>query len=307
MVDLTFLHNHRVVIFGTGILAAKCVYSLLIRQIQVEYFLNNNCKIQTFCNRPVFSPDENNIKDVFIIVAASENALLSIGKQLRDNGLKEFSDFIYYPLIDKKMVLLHGNCHMSVIKEYLESNETFSKEYCIYYNPLICHNTEHRIREEVLRNCDVLVHEDIQEDNYCGYYLSDKYIRQQLKNDVKDITMPHLFGLGKMLFPQVEYSKDNPPISNGENGNGLFPHADIIIDKCIKRGMSIEDIVLFVKSDEAIGKEYIHKNFTEYMKKIKEREKCWDIKIYDFIMEHYKNEKLFFDIGHGLMSRFSTN
>ena len=115
------------------------------------------------------------MKGIFTIIATAENTFLAISEQLRNMELSEFEDFIFYPLIDRKMVLLHGNCHMSIVKEYLESCEYFNKEYYIYYNPLICNNTEHKIRKEVLKNCDVWIHEDIQENNAYGIYLSDKY------------------------------------------------------------------------------------------------------------------------------------
>ena len=62
--------------------------------------------------------------------------------------------------------------------------------------------------------------------------------------------------------------------------------------------MNVEEICKFVQGDNAIDEKYIMTNFNMYMKKIKEREVCWDIKIYDFIVNHYRKEKLFFDIGH---------
>lgn len=298
MISLTFLKNHRIAIFGTGFDAAKCMYELQQRQIIVENFFNNHCQITSFCGRPVYEPSAENMKGIFIIIATAEKTFLAISEQLRNMELREFEDFIFYPLIDRKMVLLHGNCHMSIVKEYLESCEYFNKEYYIYYNPLICNNIEHKIRKEVLKNCDVWIHEDIQENNAYGIYLSDKYIRQIINSKVLDITIPHLYGLGKAFFPQVEYNKNNPPLSNGVNTNGMFPHADIVIDKCKKKGMNVEQICKFVQGNNAIDEKYIMTNFNMYMKKIKEREVCWDIKIYDFIVNHYRKEKLFFDIGH---------
>ena len=149
MISLAFLKYHRIAIFGTGFDAAKCMFELQQRQIVVENFFNNCCQVTSFCGRPVYEPSAENMKGIFTIIATAENTFLAISEQLRNMELSEFEDFIFYPLIDRKMVLLHGNCHMSIVKEYLESCEYFNKEYYIYYNPLICNNTEHKIRKEV--------------------------------------------------------------------------------------------------------------------------------------------------------------
>lgn len=78
----------------------------------------------------------------------------------------------------------------------------------------------------------------------------------------------------------------------------MFPHGDIVIDECIKRGMSVDEIIAYVKSDSIFSKEAILQNFAEYMEKIKKREEAWDIKIYDYIVLNYKKTKLFYDVGH---------
>lgn len=78
----------------------------------------------------------------------------------------------------------------------------------------------------------------------------------------------------------------------------MFPYADNAIEKCVERGMSVEDTVSFCKSGNVFRKDEVINNFENYMKRIKEREIAWDIKIYDFIMLHYKYEKLFYDEGH---------
>lgn len=113
-----------------------------------------------------------------------------------------------------------------------------------------------------------------------------------------EITVPHLFGLGKAFFPQSAWNQRNEWINNAGDVNGMFPHADVIIDKCVKEGMSTDDIITYCKSDDALDREAIVTNFDIYMEKIKEREKAWDIKIYDFIKQKYRNEKLFYDVGH---------
>lgn len=131
--------------------------------------------------------------------------------------------------------------------------------------------------------------------------MSDEYIRNCFLNKntyPKEIIIPHLFGFGKAFFPQSDWNKRNEKINNGRDRNGMFPHADTVIDECVKQKKTIEEIIDYCKSDSALDKEFIIKNFKIYMKKIKEREEFWNIKIYDFIVENYRNEKLFYDVGH---------
>lgn len=305
MISLSNIQNRDIVIFGTGLDAVKCAYSFYNRKIVVKYFLNNNRQIDTFLGCPVYDLcDKEVLNGEYVIVAVDTmSTYLILVDQLNKLYLEEFTDYIYYKWIDKKLVLLHGNCHMEIIKAYLESSEKFLTQYAIYPNPMIQDNKKKKIHSIVLENCELWIHEDIKADNACGYFLSDEYIREAWKKNInnkekKEIVVPHLFGMGKAFFPQSELCKRTRKMSNAQDINGMFPHTDLIIDKCVAEGMSIEDIVLYCKSDLALESDYIVENFKKYMEKIKEREKSWDIKIHDFILINYQREKLFYDEGH---------
>lgn len=298
MVDISEKKNRKIVIFGTGPDAVRCMYKLVDKKIDVNFFVNSNCKISTFCNRSVYNPEEVLKYKSFIIVGTQRKIYFEISKMLQMMGLVEFEDYIYYEWLDKKVVLLHGNCHMTIIEEYLESSKQFCNKYSIYPNPLICNNKEGKIQESVLINCDVWIHEDIQDNNSFGYNLSDTYLRKHMRNTVKEIKIPHLFGLGKAFFPQSEWNKRNPSLRNGQDANGMFPHSDIIIDKYIEEKKTAEQICSLAFQSDVLDPQFIQENFELYMNKIKERECAWNIKIYDFILEHYKSEKLFYDMGH---------
>lgn len=293
------LKNGRIlVVFGTGLEAVRCMYYLQEKGITVAYYLNNNCKVEQFCNCPVFEPNKENLRDVFVLVASKEHVYPIISKQLEENGLSEFKDYIYYDWIDKKLVLLHGNCHMLIISSLLLSSKTFSRQYSIYPNPLIYENKKGKVEKAVLENCDVWIHEDIRTDNGYSYFLSDEYMRNFIRADAVEIVIPNLFGLGKAFFPQSEANQRNNDIKNGEDTNGMFPRADKVIDKCVEQGMKKEDIIGFCMRDDAISQAEIKQNFRMYIEKMRMREQEWDIKIVDYILENYKKQKLFYDMGH---------
>lgn len=303
MTSINDLKTRKIAIFGTGLDGVKCAYYLHNQRISIKCFLNNNSKIEAFMGYPVYEP--NNIKvsdkDYVIIAVGAISTYLMLAEQLSKMGMEEFKDFIYYKWIGKKIVLLHGNCHMVVIGSYLESSNKFSRKYAIYPNPCICDNKDGYIKDQVFENCDVWIHEDIRKDIEYGYYLSDEHMPNcflEKGKSPKEIIVPHLFGLGKAFFPQSDCNNSNEEINNGRDRNGMFPHADTVIDKCVGEGKKVEDIIKYCKSDAALNGDYIRKNFTEYMERIRKREESWSIKMYDFILDNYQKEKLFYDERH---------
>ncbi len=288
----------KTVVFGTGLDAVKCIYHLQKREIEIAYCLNNNCKEEQFCGYPVYEPDQNHLKNVFLLVAVRSHVYPIISRQLQENGLLEFTDYIYYEWAYKKVVLLHGNCHMAIIRSFLLSSESFNRQYSVYPNPPIYEIKAGKIEKNVLENCDIWIHEDIRPDNDYSYFLSDEYMRNLCRADVTEIIIPHLFGLGKAFFPQSEWNLRNRKIKNGEDANGMFPHADKVIDGCVEQGMDKEAIIEYCMSDQALSRNEIEENFKLYLDKMTIREQKWDIKIVDYILKNYKKRRLFYDMGH---------
>lgn len=294
--------NKAIAVLGLGMDGAKCIYNLQKAGIAPVYCLTNNKKVDYFCGIPVFEISEKIKEELkeYIIIATSKHTYLEIANQLNQYKLKEFEDFLYYSFDRKKIVLLHGNCHMPILEKYLLSSKEFCNTYEIYPNPTICENKEKIISSNICKNINVWIHEDIQAENAYGYYLSDEWIRKNITKEVIDITIPHLFGLGRGFFPQASLKGNtrNSPINNGQILNGIFPNADEIIDQFAEKKWNKIDIINYCNSKNAIKKSEIKKIFKQYLDKIKEREKAWDIKIYEYIMQYYQEEQLFYDPGH---------
>lgn len=205
----------------------------------------------------------------------------------------EFRDYIYFEWLFKKVALLHGNCHMEVIKDFLMSSEQFSNIYAVYPNPPICCNAKGRVEKEVLKNCDLWIHQEIRTDNEYGYLLSDEYMRSNIKADTIEIVIPNLFGLGKFLFIQTDWNKRSRAIANGKDKDGMFPQAGKVIDMCAENGMDKNQILHFCLSGGCFDEGEIKENFKACMEKIRKREKSWDAKISDFINMNYRNKNYF--------------
>lgn len=304
MLSLEHLKGKDIIIWGTGLHAVKCAYFLKQKGFFVQYFMNTDCKISGFMEKPVYAPSPERCKTKFVIVASTENVYISISQQLSSFGMLEVLDFAYYQWFFKQIVLLHGNCHIMPIQEYLGSSTAFTLKYTFYPHPLI-QNGMKPIPLQSMQIMDVWIHEDIRADNPYGYELSDEYMRKGILRTSKEIVIPNLFGMGRAFFPQEKASEDeklitkgNNPIANGDDRNGMFPYVDRVIERALTQMNNVNDIISFCKSKECLSKEEIVDNFHEYIEKIKKREAQWDICITEFILDHYKNEKLFYDSGH---------
>lgn len=281
---------------GTGFYGAKCTYLLRQRGIDIRYYLSKSNCLEKFRGKNVYTENKDNL---FVIVATSLKVYLQIADELRKSGKREFEDFVYYEWLFKKLVLLHGNCHMGIIKEFLLSSAEFRNRYAIYPYPLLVSETkEFRTEPEVFRHIDIWIHQDIQRNNRFGYEVSDDYIKSYIRPETVEVVIPHMYGIGRMLFPQSIELAGNEAINDGNDVDGIFLHGDKVIEQCIDAEMDMDEIIAFCKGDNALKEEEIKDNFRMYMNKLKLRERQWDIKIADFIEENFRKEKLFYDDGH---------
>lgn len=295
MVTVDSLKNKEVVVYGTGINAVKCISFLESQKIKIKYVLDGREGIGKFKNYSVCEPSEQKLNGKYIVVACAEKTYNEIKERLCN--YQEFRDYVYYRWLNKKIIFLHGNCHMDIIEAYLSSSKKFQEMYAIYPTPRIC--TRESLDKDILADMDIWIHEDIQSKNVISYEVADEFLRPLMKENIVEIIIPHLYGLGAAFFPHAKDGNDkNIALLNGAYENGMFPLRDDVIDKCVDQNMNIEQICKYVYEDNIISWEYIIENFNFYIEKIREREMSWDIKILDFILENYKTKKLFYDIGH---------
>lgn len=88
---------------------------------------------------------------------------------------------------------------MAVVRDMLYTSQEFNKKYGIYPLKLI-QELKNKIPDSLLEKVDVLISEDIQENNRFGYEYSVRYLKERIKDDIKLIVIPNLFGMGKAFF-----------------------------------------------------------------------------------------------------------
>lgn len=290
-------NSRKIALWGTGLEAVRFMYST---DLDIDVVIDNNRVSEdwTFRGLPVKKTTElSNLKEYYIVMATSEGVYVQICEGLLSQGLEEFIDFCYCRHIGKKLAVLHGNCHVDVMKSFLGSSQKFNEEYAIYPLPSIYGIREGYIRGEILEHCDLFIHQDIRPDNSCGYKLSDEYVLPQVNVAAHKITVPNLFGYGSMFFPQVIGNPNNSWLFSGRDRNGMFPHGNKVIEKALEEGKSVEDIVRLLES-ACISEDEIIENFAEEVSKMQKREENWDIKISRFILENYKDVQIFYSCWH---------
>ena len=94
-----------IAVWGTGLHGVKAYYYLKTNNIYMSCFVQNNSKITELCDITVKDYSEIiDKKDYFYIIGTGLNAYHEIKKQLIQEGMSEFKDFIYYEWMMKKII-----------------------------------------------------------------------------------------------------------------------------------------------------------------------------------------------------------
>lgn len=278
------------ILYGAGWQAEKFLYTFHEKE-SIAYCIDK-FRTGTFHGIPIYTLDQApDLLRYKIIVVATWDNYEQIRIDLVNKGLTEFLDFIWHEALGKKIAVINANCHGEFYKRYLGQSNLFTKEYIIWYTPALHLRKTDSIPEQLLMVCDLFIHQDIRPQNKFGYKFSDEYILPRLKDGCRTITVPNLVGMGKWNFPtaiEKEY----------RYGTRAMFCRDSVLDTAYQQNKSIVGIKEYITSPDVFPAEKVKRLFEECIAKLKEREKNWDIKISDYILEHYKTEKLFYDYDH---------
>ncbi len=298
------LSEKNIGVFGVGFHSHKCLYLLNRNNIDPVCFFDNYNKDCFFRGKPVLSPNKDSLSGKYIVVAVSEDKYQSIRRQLLDIGLIEFADFIYYRLINHDMAILYGNCHIGIIKKMLESSIVFSEKYSFYPMPVIMELDMQMVTKEVLDECRLFLGQDIRKENPYGENFATEEIEKKLTKECKILIIPNLFGLGTLYFPQYkkEFNNGNRMVSMYFDGKtdpfGYYPFKDSIIEELYSRGYEKNEIIEISENEKCITRNEMDSCFQSCINKIRTREKKWDIKCSEFIINNYKTHRLFYEPEH---------
>ena len=277
-------------IFGAGRRAEQFIVKNFCK-LHVDTVMDNNRK-GDFYGYKIKEPYYD--KQLFVIVTVDEiNSYNVIRNQLMKMGYIEFVDFIPYTIYGKKMALAYGNCHMEAVKGYLEMSSEFNSEYGFY--PLqSLYNMESAPADSIISYADLILHQSIRLNNVYGKCFASENILKKAKLDAKIIAIPNLYGLPKCFFPQLSKKEErrlSNPLSIGHEVN---------IEKWVDEGKTTNEIMQYML--DGSGHIYKHSDINDmwqdFLYKIEIRERQWDIKIKDYILENYRHKKIFSDTWH---------
>lgn len=233
----------------------------------------------------------NHVKKTNSIIVIKEEEQIRL--KLEKEKLNEFKDFIFERFYNKKIVIFYGNCHTESIIKFLRNNNEFTKEYEIYDIPQI-QNIKNKLffSSIIFKKCDLFIHQSIRENNRYGSDFSSKNIIRKLKKECNIISMPNIYQLPKFFFPQYYNSEEI------RFKKSTYFFRDRIIDDLYFKGGNINQIYEKYMDKNLYNKEKLDNEYHNFIKKVKSREKDWDIKVSDFIIENFNKKNLFYDPNH---------
>lgn len=278
------------VLYGTGWYAEQFLYNFKEKD-RVAYCIDG-FRTGTFHGLPIFTLEAAPaLKSHKIIVTVVWENYIEIKKRLKETGLTEFQDYIWADAFDKKIAVINANCHGEFYKRYLYQSKSFTDEYIIWDVPELQVQKDSCIPEELLKACDLFIHQDIRPDNSVGYKFSDEYILPLLESRCRTIVVPNMVGMGKWNFPTAvrkEY----------RYGCHAMFWRDSVLDDAYSKYKNVKDIKKYVSSPDVYPEEKVRELFEACRIRLEEREKNWDVKISDYIFKNYQTEKLFYDYDH---------
>lgn len=324
------MQKPEIAIWGTGNIAKKFYYENGFR-FDIKYFIDNYEPKNCLKHLKIYNPNQIELKRYKIIIAIAE--WKSVSKQLKEQGLVFYKDYIPYDWLEKdeipymdimteiiekadeedivqyyqngrKIAFINGNCQVSRIKQYLKQNKMFSDNYVFLDIPAIHILQQNEVEmlmrhKEIFKKIELFITQNISFHNAFDYRLSNEYLIHLMSKNVQYVRIPNLFF--DVYFPQGGKEQD---VMKDSYVRYMFPYNDAIIDELSEKkgftggGYTVDEITQIINLEELFTPNFLEWVVEYRMKQLKERESKCDIKMMDYIEEHYLNEQLFYSRNH---------
>lgn len=286
-----------IVVWGTGESSARFV--LTHPELNVVAFINDRRSLSEHLGRPAYSAADGRrlIERYYTVIATRGVTFWTIKVLLEDMGRREFDDFCFSDVYEKKIAIFYGNCHIVPIQEGVGLARAFNDKYGIYpFRPLhvIWGRKLRDLESTALEHCDLLIHQDVQDNNALGSEYAVTTALKRVKCDCETLSMPNLYKLPKCFFPQ----QIKPAFAQPQfKGGCWFPH-DRFIHDAYEKGRSKAEIIEMIMNENVVNSSVLLNGFEQFVKTVRARESACDVKIADWILKNYTKEQLFYDIEH---------
>ena len=290
--------KRRYILYGTGGEAERFLFQNQDILDRISFCIDRR-NTGKFHGISVYSSDEVTLCDYMethclIVAAGSMKVFTELKRKLCAQGLKEWEHFLWSKVFRKKVVVINANCHGEAIEKYLNLSPSFCNEYMIYPLLAVHLNLKGEIEPELLKHTDVYIHQDIRVENEMGYKLSDEYVKGCLPEHVTDICIPNFVGMGRWMYPALG---GLDKVINSMQGPLYVLYKDAVLDEAVDCCERYEEFRTYWMN-YSYEDDRLEEIFAVSMNKLKERERNWDIKIYDFIERNYRKIPCFTDANH---------
>lgn len=300
--QITAWNLEKVVIFGCGKFA-QTYYNRFKQNHNIVGFISNNENEQEFMGLPVHRVDKEYLSDKKIIICSVHR--VEMMKQLEEMGKRIGMDYVTNRMLIQKLMLVIGTCHVCQPAEVLKYREALTVEYAMMSFLYTVHERQpvSYLVEKVkclLKYADVVLYTKSIPGtepyvDYQNYAISNGLNYQSI-----GIPVYCFYGLYPQYIPKGEtFINDYCSRINMRNSwEYIWAFGDNNINRFVKEGKSEEEVVQEIQSRHIYSKDFILNNLNESFHIMEIYDMFSDIKISEFVKEHYKEKLLFRDFTH---------
>ncbi|WP_285164759.1 WcbI family polysaccharide biosynthesis putative acetyltransferase [Shewanella goraebulensis] len=187
-----------------------------------------------------------------------------------------------------------GNCQAAPLADILMRQPSFAAHYQYIKMPkpaYMLQQADYESVKNVLEQIDLFIHQDI--SNAFGPRFNTSHLKTLMKPGSETISFPSIYFTG--YHPEICYLRH---IDKKANEFSDY-HDQNLIQRYIEQPETA-----YEKSNKAINdptyysEQFINKNAADSLTELKRREEKLDIRLSDFIEQHWKEELLFFSMNH---------
>lgn len=236
----------------------------------------------------------------YVVVFASP--FIHIENQILASGLKIFEEYVDADLMkavlsDKKIAIIAGACQVAVVCDFLKELSCFTDEYQCFRISTHYWKSRWSLKSlSYLKNlCDVYICMKHEEDDI------KFFSPEELPETCKIITIP--YALSRLYWPQMKFGWKNSLneyfLKDTRTAqHGPFEYGDSNINRMIREGKSVDEIIEELTSDNFYSEEQVQMHIDTVLRILEYAEDGCDIKISQFVRGNYRKKMLYWDMAH---------
>lgn len=313
--------KEEIAIWGTGNSGKNIFYKLSFLGNVVCWYDEDNFGTYLY-NCPVLKYSFKERKNKIVVAESNWN---EICERLKNDGLKIIDDYIPLWVFNKRMIswrnfllldeadrkacltyikrnrkiaIVYGNCQTELIQRFLAESEEFISNYIILNIPRVCQEDEKTWKKVfetgIFSFCDIFIYQIVSDGNKYGITRSTSRVTGCLTDGCIKVAIPNVYFDG--YFPQIVKNKYN--VLEDIQEDGLFKWGDRYVEQLMMSGLDEKQITDIIFDNMFLSDEEIAECVSNAFNNLEKREALTDVKISDYIKQHYENRQLFFAPNH---------